>query len=340
MQPQTPPQPTASARLLLVGGDAGARQQVLDAAAQGRLHWHISQADSPTQARDMLATHVVDMVLALHPWSDGTLTDLTGWVMPEMVVAGFAPGLEPLMAQALGLNLGACLVLDTEGRYLQLLPALLSHARQRALQLRRLRDNEVLLERVSQMASVGGWLLDMQTREVLWTAETRRIHEVAPDFVPTMRNVSNFYAEESREEVKLDIARFNQQGHAWSREVELVTGSGRRVWTKVQGQSEFNNGRMVRVWGTIQDITEHKRTEQELIKTSELLEQKTQDLRITLDSISQGIIRVDPDGHLNVANHRFLELLDLPESLFIDNPTIGQVFDYQVERGDFGERYE
>ena len=55
------------------------------------------------------------------------------------------------------------------------------------------------------------WLLDMETREVLWDAETRRIHEVPDDFVPTMQNVSNFYAEETREDVNQDIARFHQQ---------------------------------------------------------------------------------------------------------------------------------
>ncbi len=343
MPTQPPPASPANAHLLLLGGDDTMRQQVAQVLARLPLPaWRISHAADLAGARTLLAARVADAVLALPPLVDGgpnaALHELVTLVAPESVVAAFAPEHEGAMGQALALDLGGCLAMDAPGRYLQLLPAWLAQARRRAWQLRRLRGNLVVAERVCQMASVGGWLWDMETREVLWDAETRRIHEVPDDFVPTMRNVSNFYTGETREEVMLDIARFNQQGHPWSREVELVTGKGRRVWTKVQGQTEFRNGRRVRIWGTIQDISEHKRIELELTKTSQLLEQKTQDLRITLDSISQGIIRVDADGHLNVANQRFLELLELPESLFVDNPKISDVVDFQAQRGDFGDK--
>jgi diguanylate cyclase (GGDEF)-like protein/PAS domain S-box-containing protein len=338
--PETaPPSPTSPA-LLVVGGDAGAVQTLLDAAAKDGWPWQPHWAATVPQAREMLAAHEVKLLLALPPLDGGALADLAAALSPESVLAGFVPGAEADMAAALELDLGACFPLDEHGRYLRFLPQLLAAARRRAQLLKRQRDNVALLERVSQMASVGGWLLDMVSGEVLWTPETRRIHDVPPDFVPTTKNVSSFYAPESRDAVKRDIARFNRQGHPWSREVELMTPAGRRVWTKVQGQTEYADGQPSRVWGTIQDISEHKRTEIALTQTSRLLEQKTQDLRVTLDSISQGIVKVEPDGHMSVANHRFLELLELPESLFVDNPTMGQIIAYQTSRGDFGERFE
>jgi len=85
---------------------------------------------------------------------------------------------------------------------------------------------------------------------------------------------------------------------------------------------------------------ERRQTQDQLRETSELLAQKTRALELTLDSMTQGITNVDAGGRVQVYNRRYLELLDLPETLMAGHPMASEVVQLQVERGDFGPGYE
>jgi diguanylate cyclase (GGDEF)-like protein/PAS domain S-box-containing protein len=85
---------------------------------------------------------------------------------------------------------------------------------------------------------------------------------------------------------------------------------------------------------------ERRRVQRELEKTSEQLVEKTRALRTTLDSIAQGICTTEADGRSTVFNRRYVELLELPESLMARQPTLEEVVAFQRARGDFGEANE
>ena len=85
---------------------------------------------------------------------------------------------------------------------------------------------------------------------------------------------------------------------------------------------------------------ERRQVQDQLRETSELLAQKTRALELTLDSMTQGITNVDAEGRVMIYNRRYLELLELPESLLARHPLASEVVKLQVERGDFGPGYE
>ncbi len=80
---------------------------------------------------------------------------------------------------------------------------------------------------------------------------------------------------------------------------------------------------------TLTDITERKRAEITLARQRRRMD-------TTLDSITQGVLLVGPDMQVKLYNRRYLEILQLPESLVMDQPDIGEVLRFQMERGDFG----
>jgi PAS domain S-box-containing protein len=82
--------------------------------------------------------------------------------------------------------------------------------------------------------------------------------------------------------------------------------------------------------------SERQRTRQQLEVTGALLTEKSLDLQATLDSIGQGLSRVDAQGHVTAYNRQLLEMLDLPEALLQGQPLLSQVLRFQTERGDFG----
>lgn len=84
---------------------------------------------------------------------------------------------------------------------------------------------------------------------------------------------------------------------------------------------------------------ERQRSRQQLQATSALLADKTSALQVTLDTMSQGLSKMDAQGRVTVYNRRLLEMLDLPDELMSRQPTQDEVVAFQTARGDFGAGY-
>lgn len=138
-----------------------------------------------------------------------------------------------------------------------------------------LRQTQLLNEQMSLMAKIGAWSLDLNTNELYWSPETRRIHEVAPDFRPNVAEGILFYAPEHRTLISKAVEAA-MSGDPYDLELQLITAKGRRLWVRTQGKADMINGKPVRLYGTFQDIDERKRVETSLRKSQVLDEQMSQ----------------------------------------------------------------
>ena len=127
-----------------------------------------------------------------------------------------------------------------------------------------LRKSEQLLHRTSQVAGVGGWELDLVASTLTWSEETRRIHQVAPDYQPKLEQAINFYAPEARPKIEAAVNKAIATGERWDLELPLISLQGRRVWVRAIGEAEFEAGQAVRLFGTFQDITKVRELSVEL----------------------------------------------------------------------------
>jgi PAS domain S-box-containing protein len=122
-----------------------------------------------------------------------------------------------------------------------------------------LRQNESLLEETSEVARLGGWQLDLESKEVLWSAQTRRIHEVDSDFVPTLESALSFYPGAARRKIEHALEEASTKGVRTKVIVPLVTALGNEIWVSVLGRPEIIEEKIVTLHGTIQDVTtEHQ----------------------------------------------------------------------------------
>ncbi len=150
------------------------------------------------------------------------------------------------------------------------------HQRERTFQAQRqqiesrLRASEAFLERVGEVARVGGWSLDMPTKQITWSEQTRRIHEVGPDFRPTVESGVAFYAPEARSTIAAAVEEALRSGQGWDLELPLVTAQGRKIWVRAQGEVERNAGVPIRLVGAFQDVTEYRQRKLELQQEHEL----------------------------------------------------------------------
>jgi signal transduction histidine kinase len=134
----------------------------------------------------------------------------------------------------------------------------------------RLRSSEAFLARVGELARVGGWSMDLASQQLTWSAQTRRIHEVGPDFQPTLDVGVGFYAPEARSTIAAAVDEAMRTGHGWDLELPLITGTGRPIWVRAQGEVERAGGTPVRLVGAFQDVTEYRQRRLELQQEHEL----------------------------------------------------------------------
>lgn len=126
------------------------------------------------------------------------------------------------------------------------------------------RSQGELLTRMSRMAKVGGWGFDVATGEGGWTEEVARIHDLDPGAPISAAQGLDYYTPESRPLIERAVKEAIERARPYDLELELVSAKGVHKWVRTQGQPVVEHGRVVRVHGAFQDITEQKRTEQAL----------------------------------------------------------------------------
>ena len=145
-----------------------------------------------------------------------------------------------------------------------------------------------LLERTQAISKVGGWEYDVATQHLEWTAEVYRLHGLERSYDPNDVEVDiGFYSPESGSVVRNAFRRAVADGEAYDVEVELIRADGDRIWVRTVGQPVSENGAVVRVTGTILDITERKQAEERIRRLNEKLEERVLTRTVELEAANR-----------------------------------------------------
>ena len=144
----------------------------------------------------------------------------------------------------------------------------------------KLRASQSLLARTGKLSGVGGWELDLASGRLDWSEQTRRVHEVPDDFVPTLESAIGFYAPEARAAIEAAVAEAIERGTPWDLELRMRTATGREIWARAMGEAEREGGVAVRLLGAFADITERKRLALRLDQSERFVRQVTDNLPI------------------------------------------------------------
>ncbi|MEY4983921.1 MAG: hypothetical protein RIR62_2187 [Pseudomonadota bacterium] len=111
------------------------------------------------------------------------------------------------------------------------------------------------LAEIEAVSGVGSWEADPQNGALYWSAQTCRIHDLPEDHVPERDQALSFFPPEARDRVAAAFARLMEDGTGYDLDLPFVTAKGRHRWVRATGASEACGRRLVRVYGTFQDIT-------------------------------------------------------------------------------------
>jgi PAS domain S-box-containing protein len=169
------------------------------------------------------------------------------------------------------------------------------------------RQSEALLKRMGHMAKIGAWTLDVASRQLAWSEEIYRIRELDPSCAPSLALSLTGYPPEARALLEQHITAGIRNGTAWDEEVPLITATGRSIWVRAQGEAEQEHGQVVRLRGTLQDITERRQL-QETLRERELI------YATLFQVIPIGVTITDAVGQIMDANPAAERLLGLSHS--------------------------
>jgi PAS domain S-box-containing protein len=129
----------------------------------------------------------------------------------------------------------------------------------------RLEQANHMLERAEAIAHIGHWRLDAGTRDLVLSAEACRIHGWPVDTASTADAAIQAYHPEDRDDVAGVVQRALAAGKPYHFDKRIVRADGSIRYVNARGEPEYGeDGRLVAVVGTLQDITETRELEAEL----------------------------------------------------------------------------
>ncbi|MGP8251516.1 MAG: PAS domain S-box protein [Terracidiphilus sp.] len=131
-----------------------------------------------------------------------------------------------------------------------------------------IRENLARLEEAEQIAHFGSSNWDLVTGNMIWSAEFNRIVGRDPNQPgPNRAERDATYTRESLARMDEAINRAKQTGESFELELEVVRPDGTRRQTHARGAAARDeSGRVVRILGTLQDITERKQLESQALQ--------------------------------------------------------------------------
>jgi chemotaxis protein methyltransferase CheR len=168
-----------------------------------------------------------------------------------------------------------------------------------------LSKSKASLEEAQQLARIGSWSWVVKTDTVTWSKtlyETTGLDPKKPP--PSYEKHPSLYTPESWERLSQAVTSALNDGQPYDLELDMVRADGAVCHTSTRGIAvKSDDGCVVRLFGTVQDITELKRATAELVKS----EAKYRGL---VDNSMVGVFTTTLDGRFTLVNDAMAKMFD------------------------------
>jgi signal transduction histidine kinase len=222
-------------------------------------------------------------------------------------------------------------MLDWSARHNAPLGGYLAVARLRA-------DNHnatALLEELETVSGVGSWEVTVDTEEMYWSPLTYRIHDLPPDKQPDRHTALLHYEGQARTMVEAAFDRLRKSGTPYDLELPFTTAMGRSIWVRATGAAQFSGGRLVRAYGTFQDISDRRAREMNLLHARQAAVAAREQLITAVESLPDGFVLYDNADRLVIANRRYREIYAESAAAMIPGTRFQDILQCGLDRGQY-----
>lgn len=187
------------------------------------------------------------------------------------------------------------------------------------------------LKRTESIGEIGHWYVDLKEETVFWSDQVFRIHGSSPaDYQPGLESAINCYHPDDRQSVMDAISRAVGNGEDFEFERRIVRTDGEIRWVASKGECRFGeDGKVVALFGVIQDITARREKADEIRETKERYESAMEGARI-------GFWEIDPAEPASHWSPLIFEILGLPSGTTLDGAALEErIHPDDLEAGRF-----
>jgi len=222
-----------------------------------------------------------------------------------------------------------------------------------------LRKNQALLAESQRVARLGNWEFDLATEKITWSEALFHLFGLDPTQPePTYQENLELYHPEDRQELDQAVRQSMITGESYKLLLRKLTTDDSVTYIEGIGHTEFNDdGQVIRLYGTAQDITERIQAE-EKIRHSEAKLVTTQKIahvgswELDLDTYQRiwstetfDIFGLNP--HQSELNHaEFLQMIHPDDRVLVQNQLTDAILhstpfslEYRIIRSDGSIRY-
>ncbi len=153
-----------------------------------------------------------------------------------------------------------------------------------------LRNSQALLLETSHLTKTGGWEFDLENSTGSFTSETFKIYGLPPESgIPTVEDGIKYYAPEARPIIQKAFKDIVELHKPYDLELPFVNAKGENLWVRAIGHVDTSAEKIKRIYGVIQDITNRKQAELDLIYAMEKVEKSEERFNLAMKASNDGL---------------------------------------------------
>jgi len=187
---------------------------------------------------------------------------------------------------------------------------------QTALQKLKAKENSLL--KLESISKIGGWEVDLATKESIWSEQIFITYGLDKDTTkPNLELFLSMLSEEDREKALKGIAKGIETGDVETFQCQITRADGEVRDILINGQVVYDENNLpIKILGSSQDITKYLKSIRETQELSELIEYSSNEVYI-IDEISYKYLYANK-GARNALGYSLEELLEM--DIFDTNP--------------------
>jgi len=150
--------------------------------------------------------------------------------------------------------------------------------------------------------NIGGWEFDNLSQRLEWTDEVYRIFKQSTSIQLSLYSMAELFDDEASVALKSSFEAALEDGKPFDLELEYISPMDETIWVRVSCKPLRVYDRTVRLYGTVQDVTNKKREQAEIVSSRERY-------KATFENSMIGFAITKPDGTIIEANSALLTML-------------------------------